>query len=95
MKQNDELELTITDISEEGKALGKYDGQVVFVKGAIPGDVVKTKITYTKKKFTEGKLLEILIPSQFRVNAKCKHFGICGGCSWQNLNYEQQLFYLG
>ncbi|MBS4029448.1 MAG: 23S rRNA (uracil(1939)-C(5))-methyltransferase RlmD [Ignavibacteriales bacterium] len=93
MKQHDEIILTITDISEDGKSLGRHDGCVVFVKGGVPNDVVKARIIFAKKKFAEAEILELITPSPFRVDARCSYFGTCGGCAWQNLNYEQQLFF--
>ena len=79
------------DIGDEGKAVLRHDGRVVFVKGLVPGDVADIEITKTKKKFAEGKLITLKTPSPERVVPVCVHFGVCGGCSWQNLDYSAQL----
>ncbi|MBM4166905.1 MAG: 23S rRNA (uracil(1939)-C(5))-methyltransferase RlmD [Ignavibacteria bacterium] len=93
MNRNDEFILSLTDISEEGKALGRHEGMVVFVKGGIPGDIIKARIFSVKKKFAEADVVEILSSSPYRLQPQCKSFGTCGGCSWQHFDYTQQLFY--
>lgn len=79
------------DIGDEGKAVLRHDGRVIFVKGLVPGDIADIEITRTKKKHAEGKIIALKIPSQSRVEPVCSHFGVCGGCSWQNLDYKMQL----
>ncbi len=79
------------DISDEGKAVVRSGGRVVFVRGLVPGDVADIEITRIKKKHAEGKLIAIKKPSPYRIQPVCTHFGICGGCSWQNLHYKAQL----
>ena len=69
------------------------DGKVLFVENAIPGDVVNARIVKEKKSWAEGKITELLQPSPFRIEPFCPHFGICGGCKWQMLPYEQQIAY--
>ncbi len=66
---------------------------VIFVHGSYPGDKVTAQLRKIKKSYAEAKTVNILNPSQFRVKAKCKYFGTCGGCKQQDLNYEQQLKY--
>ena len=83
--------LEITDYANEGKALGRHDGKVIFVGGAMPGDVVDVRIFYNKKDFAEGRIVNLLKPSPRRVVPRCKHFGVCGGCKWQHVPYEEQL----
>ncbi len=83
----------IIDTSSEGKAVAKIDDLVVFVEGAVPGDVCTIQINRIKKKFAEAKLIELEKPSSERIDAICKHFGTCGGCKWQHLNYVSQLKY--
>ena len=83
----------ITDVAAEGNAIAKIDDIVLFVEGVIPGDVVNVQITKKRKRYYEGRLLEIVTPSKDRLPAFCKHFGTCGGCKWQILPYEKQLFY--
>ena len=87
----DILELTIESTGFEGKSVARVDGFVVFVEGAVAGDRVKAKILRTKKKFAESKVVEILQPSPQRVDPRCSHFGVCGGCKWQHVDYTAQL----
>ncbi len=86
-------DLEITDIAAEGVAVGRKDNFVIFVKGVVPGDIVNVVITRTRKAYSEAKLLEIVKPSADRVAPVCKHFETCGGCKWQMLPYEKQLYY--
>lgn len=85
--------LTITDIGAEGKAIAKYKEIVVFIGFAIPGDLVDVQITRKKKKFMEGYVVKFHEMSGDRIPPKCEHFSICGGCKWQMLPYEKQLYY--
>ena len=85
--------ITITGVAAEGKALAKLDGKVLFVEGAIPGDVVDIRLTKSKKDWAEAVITTIVTPSPQRVAAFCLHFGLCGGCKWQMLPYELQLQY--
>lgn len=85
--------VVITDIGAEGKAIGRVDDVVVFVPHAIPGDVVDVQVTRKRKRFREGRVVQYKQYSSDRVEAFCSHFGICGGCKWQYLPYEKQLFY--
>jgi len=81
----------IIDISNEGAGVGKKDGKVIFVDGAVPGDIVNTMVFKKKKDWASGKLHEIIHASNNRIEAACRHFGLCGGCKWQHLNYDAQL----
>lgn len=83
----------IIDIAAEGKAIAKIDDLVVFVPFAVPGDVVNLQVTRKKNKYAEGKVVSFVSFSPNRVEAFCEHFGICGGCKWQILPYEEQLKY--
>lgn len=85
--------LLVTDYAAEGKALAKQDGKVIFISGAVPGDVVDVLLVKNKKDWAEGRVLTIKEPSKERVVPFCKHFGICGGCKWQMLPYKKQLQY--
>ena len=86
-------DLLITDYAAEGKALAKLDGKVIFISGAVPGDVADVLLTKNKKDWAEGRVLKIKELSKERVEPFCKHFGICGGCKWQMLPYAKQLQY--
>ncbi|NLN95215.1 MAG: 23S rRNA (uracil(1939)-C(5))-methyltransferase RlmD [Bacteroidales bacterium] len=81
----------IISVGNDGKAVAKYDGMVIFVPFAAPGDIVDIQIVSKKKSFSEGKIIRFHKYSPFRVNSFCEHFGICGGCSWQHVNYQYQL----
>jgi len=97
--------IEITGVAAEGKALAKVQrddvqrtkeegqGMVVFVPNCVPGDIVDLQVTKKKHSFMEAKVLRIVQPSAVRCEAKCKHFGVCGGCKWQILPYEEQLKY--
>jgi len=85
--------VTVTGYAAEGKALTRIDGKVIFIEGAVPGDVVDVLITKNKKDWASGKASKIKEYSTDRVQPFCVHFGICGGCKWQMLPYEKQLEY--
>lgn len=91
MQKGDELILTTGALAGEGKSVARHDGMVFFVEHAVPGDTVRAKIWKIQKKFAEARAVEVVHPSADRVEPKCKHFGVCGGCRWQNLSYEAQL----
>lgn len=83
----------ITDAGSEGMAIGKINEQVIFIPFGIPGDIVNVQIIKKKRRYLEGKILSIIQPSPKRVTPHCSHFGICGGCRWQNMTYKDQLFF--
>ncbi len=83
----------ITGVAAEGKALVRLDGIVCFVPNCVPGDIVDLQVTKKKHSFMEAKVLRLVKPSPVRCEARCKHFGVCGGCKWQILPYEEQLKY--
>ena len=85
--------LLITDVAAEGVAIGRNENFVIFVSGVIPGDVVNVMLTRKRKNYSESKLLEIVKPSPDRVAPFCQYFGKCGGCKWQMLPYDKQLYY--
>jgi 23S rRNA (uracil1939-C5)-methyltransferase len=83
----------ITDIGSEGKAIAKVDGIVVFTKYAIPGDIVDLQVIKKREKYQEAKVVKIHTNSPDRIPAFCEHFEVCGGCKWQYLPYNKQLYY--
>ena len=85
--------VTITDVAAEGKAIAKVDGLAVFVPYAVPGDVADIQLTRKKNSYAEGRISRFISYSDKRTEAFCEHFGICGGCKWQILPYEEQLKY--
>ena len=94
-KLNNEIipEVKLLDASSDGNAVGKVGEKVVFVKYGVPGDIVDVKIIGDKRRFYEGVIEKIIEKSPNRTGSFCQHFGICGGCKWQNLSYEKQLFF--
>ncbi|WNB17136.1 23S rRNA (uracil(1939)-C(5))-methyltransferase RlmD [Marivirga arenosa] len=84
-------ELKIEKIASEGKALGYYNDKVVFVGGTAPGDVVDVRVNKKKKSFLEGQAIHFHKKSEMRIEPFCSHYGVCGGCKWQHLSYEDQL----
>jgi 23S rRNA (uracil1939-C5)-methyltransferase len=86
-----EVDLTIDKLAFGGKALGRVAGCVVFVNQALPGQRVRVRITNKKSKFAEAQVIQLLAQSPVYSPPFCRHFGFCGGCQWQDLDYEEQL----
>lgn len=91
MNRGDELTLHLESAAFEGKNIARLDGLVAFVKGGVPGDDVRVRVTRTKKSFVEAEVLEVVIPSPLRVQPRCRYVGVCGGCKWQEMDYGAQL----
>jgi 23S rRNA (uracil1939-C5)-methyltransferase len=83
--------VSIIDIAEEGKGVGKAEDFVLFVDKAVPGDIADIEIYRKKKNFGEGKITNLKQPSEYRTEPFCEHFGTCGGCKWQHMDYAAQL----
>jgi 23S rRNA (uracil1939-C5)-methyltransferase len=83
--------IEVIDIAEEGKGVGKSEDLVIFIDKAVPGDIVDVELVRRKKKFFEGRIQNLVRPSEHRTDPFCQHFGVCGGCKWQHLSYESQL----
>ncbi|MFC1480849.1 23S rRNA (uracil(1939)-C(5))-methyltransferase RlmD [Candidatus Neomarinimicrobiota bacterium] len=91
-KKGDELELTIESLAYGGQGVARHDGFVIFIKrGAVPGSKVRAVLTRKRKGFGEGRILEVLEQAPTTLDPPCTHFGICGGCSTQNMDYTAQL----
>ena len=88
MKKNKILQnIRLFAAGAKGVAIGKTEeGKTVLVTGAIPGDLVNVRVKKSKSKYVEGDVAELLEPSEDRVEPKCKHFGVCGGCKWQSMS---------
>jgi len=86
-------EIEITDAGSEGKAIARHENKVIFVVNAVPGDIADVQITRNKKDFMEGKAINFHKLSDKRAEPFCEHFGLCGGCKWQHMQYQYQLFY--
>ncbi len=85
------FEASITGFSHEGRGVAHYEEKVVFVDGALLGERVKVKLTKTHRRFDEGEVIEVIEASPDRVEPRCKHFGICGGCSLQHMRDTAQI----
>ncbi|NLG51151.1 MAG: TRAM domain-containing protein, partial [Chloroflexi bacterium] len=85
------ITLELRDLAYGGDAVGRYEGQVVFVPGGIPGETVEVEITERRKSFMRGRLLRVLSPAPERVEPPCPYAKSCGGCQWQHIRYEDQL----
>ncbi|HET8886109.1 MAG TPA: 23S rRNA (uracil(1939)-C(5))-methyltransferase RlmD [Salinimicrobium sp.] len=86
--------INVTDAGAKGKSIGKApDGKVIFIGNAIPGDIVDVQTTKKKKSFYEGTAINFIKYSDKRTKPACEHFGVCGGCKWQEMDYSHQLFY--
>lgn len=86
-------DVTIVDAGAEGMSIAKPDDKVVFIPFGAPGDIVDLQVFKKKSNCFDGKILNIKKPSDKRVEPVCQHFGLCGGCKWQHLDYQWQLFY--
>lgn len=97
MKVNDKIgdvfEAEIRDLAYDGKSVGTLNGKIVFLNEGLPGEKVRARIIKKKARYSVGKVLEVLEKSADRQKAPCSHFDICGGCTWQDLEYSKQLFY--
>jgi len=87
------LELALTGMVHGGEALGRYQGRVVFVAYGIPGERVRVEVVEDHRRWIRARLLEVLEPSPHRMDPPCPHFGTCGGCQWQHINYKAQLLF--
>jgi 23S rRNA (uracil1939-C5)-methyltransferase len=85
--------VSVLDYAAEGKALARVDGKVIFIEGAVPGDVADIRLSKNKKDWAEGRAIHIHEYAPHRTTPFCGHFGVCGGCKWQMLPYDMQLAY--
>jgi 23S rRNA (uracil1939-C5)-methyltransferase len=86
-----EIDVRIDSLAYGGNGVGRVDGFVVFVRGGLPGDLVRARVTKAKRGFAEAATEEVLEPSAQRVEPPCPYFGLCGGCRFQDLAYESQI----
>ena len=91
VRKGEELELRVDSLAYGGSGVTRHDGFVVFVRGGLPGDDVRARVTKVKRGFAEGVVTDVVRPSSHRVDAPCPHFGVCGGCRFQDLAYEVQV----
>lgn len=86
-------DVEIVDAGSEGMSVAKPEGRVIFIPFGVPGDVVDIEVFKKKKNYFEGRIINIKKPSENRVTPVCQHFGLCGGCKWQQMDYQWQLYY--
>ena len=91
VRKGEELALRVDSLAYGGSGVSRHDGFVVFVRGGLPGDEVRARVTKVKRGFAEGVVTAVVTPSSSRVEAPCRHFGVCGGCRFQDLAYEVQV----
>lgn len=85
--------VTIESIAAEGKAIARINGKVLFVPHAVPGDIADVQVTIKRKGYMEGRIVNLVKPSELRVEPFCSHYSVCGGCKWQALPYYLQVEY--
>ena len=81
----------IADVAAEGKSLARVEDMVVFIPFGAPGDIADVKLDKKKKSYAEGRIVNLRKPSEIRVEPRCAHFSVCGGCKWQHLPYDFQI----
>lgn len=86
-------DVTIIDVAAEGKAIARVDDKVIFIPFVAPGDIVDIQLTRKKNSYAEGKAIRFHQYAEHRAEPFCEHFGVCGGCKWQHLPYEEQIKY--
>ena len=86
--------IKVLDAGAKGVSVAKApDGKVIFIPNVVPGDVVDVQTFKKRKAYYEGKAVKFHEYSEHRIDPICEHFGVCGGCKWQNMQYSQQLYY--
>lgn len=93
IRKNEEFDILIEDMSEDGEGIGKVEGYTLFVKDAVVGDFVRARVTKTKKSYGYARVAQVLKPSPYRVTPRCLVAAPCGGCQLQSLSYERQLLF--
>ena len=93
LKKGELLDLAVESVAFGGQGVARHNGLVIFVQNALPGDQVRARVLKLKPNFIEAETVELTQPSVFRTIPRCSHFGICGGCKWQNLDYTKQVEY--
>ncbi len=91
LARDEEIELTVDSLAYGGRGVARYGPLVIFVSRALPGDHVRARVTKLKRRHAEARMVELIEPGPGRITARCQHFGVCGGCAWQDLEYSEQL----
>ena len=94
MKRGSQLTLKINSLEFPSTGISECEGKKIYVKGAFPGQTVKATVKKKRDEYAEAKLVEVIERAEYEIPAPCPHFGVCGGCSSQNLTYEKQLEFL-
>ncbi|HLK42795.1 MAG TPA: 23S rRNA (uracil(1939)-C(5))-methyltransferase RlmD [Thermoleophilia bacterium] len=89
--KNEELVLDVESLAYGGRGVARHGQLVVFVPRALPGDRIRARVTRVKRSYAEARVVELMEAGPGRVEPRCAHFGICGGCAWQDLDYAEQL----
>ena len=87
------MEVKIIDLDHKGTGIARIDNKIVFIPKCVPGDIVDIEVIKTHKKYDEGRVNKIIIPSNDRIESICPNYNICGGCNISSLNYSKQLEY--
>ena len=91
-RKNISLEnIEVINTASKGKSIARHDGRVIFINGAVPGDICNITVFKKRRKYWEARVDKIIKKSKYRIEPKCSHFGTCGGCKWQNMQYDAQL----
>lgn len=93
IRKGAELELTVAKLAFGGKAMAQVNGFVVFIEHALPGQRVRVRIDRKKRQYAEAHVVALLAQSPLYTEPFCPHFGFCGGCKWQDMAYDQQLYW--
>ena len=93
LSKNDDIKLNIDSLTSEGSGIGRFDGFAVFVSGVVPGDEVVAHIIKCSKNYAIGVVKDIIKPSKFRIESDCPVSSKCGGCSFRNVSYDEELRY--
>ncbi|PIU50086.1 MAG: 23S rRNA (uracil(1939)-C(5))-methyltransferase RlmD [Desulfobacterales bacterium CG07_land_8_20_14_0_80_52_14] len=93
IKKGKTVELDIVAMAFGGRGIGRIDGLAVFVDHVVPGDRARVGIIKKRSSYAEARLVELLSPSEYRIDPPCPYAGFCGGCRWQHIRYDQQLGY--
>ncbi len=91
MRRGEEITLQIDDVAYGGLGVARLNGLVIFVENGLPGQTVRARIVKKKSDYLTARILEVLKRASYETEPQCAHFGVCGGCKWQNVAYAQQL----
>jgi 23S rRNA (uracil1939-C5)-methyltransferase len=90
-RRGQEIDVDVESVAIEGRGVGRVDGIVVFVDKGLPGERVRARVSRVKRSFVHARVVEVVRPSPVRIAGRCVHLAVCGGCTWQELDYEAQL----